>query len=136
MTQQYIDKLTYTILGCAIEVHKHIGPGLLESIYETCMKRELTLKGLSFQSQKKVDLFYKGEKMDAELRFDILVEELIVVELKSIESILPVHEAIVLSYMHLLENPKRILINFNCFNIFKQGQKTFVNIHYAMLPKT
>ena len=136
MTQKYIDKLTYTILGCAIEVHKLIGPGLLESIYETCMKRELTLKSLSFQSQKKVDLFYKGVKMDAELRYDILVEDLIVVELKAIESLLPVHEAVVLSYMQLLEKPKGILINFNCFNIFKQGQKTFVNMHYAMLPKT
>ena len=135
MTQKYIDTLTYAILGCAIEVHKLMGPSLLESIYETCMKKELTLKGLSFQSQKKVELFYKGEQMFADLRFDILVEDLIVVELKSIENILPIHEAIVLSYMQLLKKPKGILINFKCLNIFKQGQKTFVNRHYAMLPK-
>ena len=135
ITQKYLDELTYRILGCAIEVHKHLGPGLLESIYEECFKRELTLKGMSYQTQKKAELYYKGLCMDADLRFDILIEDLIIVELKSIEGLLPVHDAVLLTYMRLMEKPKGILINFNCTNIFHCGQKTLVNKLYSELPK-
>ncbi|HEX7846085.1 MAG TPA: GxxExxY protein [Chitinophagaceae bacterium] len=135
LTQKYIDDLTYSIIGCAIEVHKQLGPGLLESIYEKCFVHELGLKGLNYFRQQNVPISYKGIHLEAELRLDVLVEDLIIVELKSIDCFAPVHEAILLSYMKLLEKPKGILINFNCTNIFKEGQKTLVNEYYSRLPK-
>ena len=134
ITQKYLDELTYRIIGCAIEVHKQLGPGLLESVYEKCFLRELQLKGLNYVSQRIVPLNYKGIQLDADLRFDVLVEDLVVTELKAMEGILPVHEAIVLTYMRMLEMPKGIIINFHCTNIFKEGQKTLVNEYYAALP--
>ena len=135
ITQKYIDELTYKIIGCAIEVHKQVGPGLLESVYEKCFIHELGLKQLCNISQQKVPLSYKDICMDAELRFDVLVDNLIIVELKSIDGILPIHEAVLLTYMKMLTKPKGIIINFNCTNIFKEGQKTLVNEYYAALPK-
>jgi GxxExxY protein len=135
ITQKYLDELTYKIIGCAIEVHKHLGPGLLESVYEKCFIHELGLRGLHCQSQQKVTVNYKDILLDAELRYDVLVEDIIIVELKSIDGILPVHEAVVLAFMKMLSKPKGIIINFNCTNIFKEGQKTLVNEYYAALPK-
>ena len=134
-TKRYIDELTYRILGCAMEVHKHLRAGLLESIYEKCLVHELNLKGLKWQAQRNVPLNYKGIYLDAELRYDVLIEDLLVVEIKAIEGILPVHESQILTYMRLLEKPKGIILNFNCTNIFKEGQKTLVNEIYANLPK-
>ena len=116
-------------------MHRQLGPGLLESVYEKCFIRELELKGLNYVSQRIVPVNYKGIQLDADLRFDVLVENLIVTELKAMEGILPVHEAIVLTYMRMLEKPKGIIINFHCTNIFKEGQKTLVNEYYAALPK-
>lgn len=135
ITQKYLDELTYKIIGCAIEVHKLLGPGLLESVYEKCFIHELRLKGLKYQSQQKIPINYKGIELEAELRYDVLVENLIIVELKAVEGILPVHESILLTYLKMLRKPKGIMINFNCTNIFKEGQKTFVNELYAALPK-
>ena len=135
VTQKYIDELTYKIIGCAIEVHKHIGPGLLESVYEKCFIHELKLKGLHYKSQQRVPINYKGIDLDAELRYDVLVEDLVIVELKAMEGILPIHEAVVLSYMQMLEKPKGIIINFNSTNIFHIGQKTLVNKYYESLTK-
>ena len=135
ITQKYLDELTYQIIGCAIELHRQLGPGLLESVFEKCFIRELELKGLNYVSQRIVPLNYKGLQLDADLRFDVLVEDLVVTELKAMEGILPVHEAIVLTYMRMLEKPKGIIINFHCTNIFKEGQKTLVNEYYAALPK-
>jgi GxxExxY protein len=136
ITQKYLDELTYNIIGCAIEVHKHLGPGLLESVYEKCFIHELSIKNLHNQSQQKVPVIYKDIRLDAELRFDVLVENLIIVELKSIDGILPIHEAVLLTYLKMLSKPKGIIINFNCTNIFKEGQKTLVNEFYAALPKS
>jgi GxxExxY protein len=136
ITKKLLDELTYEIIGCAIEVHKALGPGLLESIYEKCLVKELLLKDLKVSSQIKVPINYKGMSLDADLRLDVLIEDLIVVEIKAIEKINPLHEAQVLSYMRLLEKPKGILINFCCTNIFKEGQKTFVNDLYSYLPNT
>jgi len=133
-TKKYLDELTYKIIGCAIEVHKNIGPGLLESVYEKCFIHELNLRGFYFQSQQKVPLNYKDLYLDVDLRYDVLVENLIIVELKSIDGLLPVHDAVLLTYMSLLKKPKGIIINFNCTNIFKEGQKTLVNELYAALP--
>ena len=134
LTQQYLDDLTYKIIGCAIEVHKQLGPGLIESIYEKCFVKELSLQMLEYKRQQWVPLEYKGVQLDAELRLDVLVEDLILVELKAIDGLLPIHHAQVLTYMKLMQEPKGILINFNCTNIFKEGQKTFVNELYSSLP--
>jgi len=135
ITKKYLDELTFAIIGCAIEVHKYLGPGLIESVYEKCFLRELSLRGLSYTTQQRIPIQYKGISLDADLRYDVLVENLVITELKSKEGILPVHEAILLTYLKLMEKPKGILINFNCTNIFKYGQKTFVNEYYTALPK-
>ena len=135
ITQKALDDLTYNIIGCAIEVHKQIGPGLLESVYEKCFTHELKLRGFYFETQQRVPLNYKGLSVEAELRYDVLVEDMIITELKSIEGILPIHEAVLLTYMQLLQKPKGIIINFNCTNVFKYGQKTMVNDLYSKLPK-
>ncbi|HEX6846501.1 MAG TPA: GxxExxY protein [Chitinophagaceae bacterium] len=135
ITRKYLDELTYQIIGCAIEVHKQFGPVLLESVYQKCFNREISLRNLKHQNEFWVPVEYKGLLLEADLRLDVLVEDLIIVELKSMEGILPVHEAQVLTYMKLLKKPKGVLINFNCTNIFKEGQKTFVNEYYALLPK-
>jgi GxxExxY protein len=135
LTRKNIDELTYEIIGSAIEVHKTLGPGLIESIYERCFLRELALRKLTAKSQIWVPLSYKGLDLHAELRLDVLVEDLICVELKAISDLLPIHDAVLLSYMKLLRKPKGILINFHCLNIFKEGQRTLVNELYAALPK-
>jgi GxxExxY protein len=134
VTKKLLDELSYEIIGCAIEVHKALGPGLLESIYEKCLVNELMSKDFRVVSQIKVPINYKGLQLDADLRLDILVENLIVVEVKAVETINALYEAQILSYMRLLEKPKGILINFCCKNIFKDGQRTFVNDLYNLLP--
>ena len=126
ITQKYINELTHAIIGAAIEVHKELGPGLLESIYEKCMAQLLLEKGLHLVTQQRVPLYFRGLYLDCELRFDLMVENLIIVEVKAVDGILPVHEAQLLTYMKLMERPKGILINFNCTNIFKEGQKALV----------
>jgi len=115
-------------------VHKHLGPGLLESVYEKCFLNELQLRGIVFKNQMWVPLEYKGLRVDTELRLDVLIEDILCVELKAQEGILPVHDAILLSYMRMLQKPKGVLINFHCVNIFKGGQRTLVNDLFALLP--
>jgi GxxExxY protein len=128
-----LDDLTYEVIGAAIEVHKEIGPGLLESIYEKCFLQELALRNINFRDQLVITLQYKGLSLNSELRLDILVEDILCVELKAIEGLLPIHDAIILCYMKMLQKPKGILINFHCNNIFKSGQKTFANSLYSNL---
>ena len=135
LTKKYLNELTYKVIGCAIEVHKHLGPGLLESVYEKCFLKELALKSIAFRKQVWVPLQYKGLELDTELRLDVLVEEILCVELKAQEGLLPIHDAILLSYMQMLQKPKGILINFHCLNIFKGGQKTLVNNLFSLLPE-
>lgn len=127
MTKKFLDDLTYKIISAAIEVHKDLGPGLLESVYQKCLKQEFFLRELKYSSELFVPVQYKGIEMDTELRCDFLVEDSIVVELKAVDALAPVHEAQILTYMKLLHKPKGILINFNCANLFKEGQRTFVN---------
>ena len=134
LTKRNIDDLSYVIIGYAIEVHKVLGPGLLESVYQKCLVRELFLKGLDVKSQLKVPIHYKGLDVEADLRLDILVNELIILEIKAVDAFNPVYEAQVLSYMKLLDKPKGILLNFCCRNIYKEGQRTYVNERYASLP--
>lgn len=134
-TQKELNDLTYRIIGAAIEVHKELGPGLLESIYEKCLAHLLKEEGFKVEQQKKVPVFFRGIELDCELRYDLLVNNLIIVELKAVNEMLPVFEAQLLTYMKLLQKPKGILINFNCVNIFKEGQHTMVNELFAALPK-
>jgi GxxExxY protein len=106
-------RLTETIIAAAIEVHRDKGPGLIESIYEWCLLKELELRRLSTTSQKVVRIEYKGFSREEPLRFDVLVEECVLVEAKAVEKILPVHKAQLLSYMKLLDIPLGLLINFH-----------------------
>ena len=126
ITRSLVTDLSYEVIGAAIAVHKEIGPGLLESVYHECLKSELEDRGLNFKSELIIPVIYKGRNLDAKLRCDLLIEELVVVELKSVESVLPVHSAQLITYLKLLQKPKGILINFNCSNIIKEGQKTYV----------
>jgi GxxExxY protein len=133
MTKKYLDELTYQIIGAAIEVHKTIGSGLLESVYHKCLKHEFLLRGITFRSELLVPIEYKGSLIEADLKCDFLVEDAIVVELKAVETMAPVFEAQILTYMKLLRKPKGILINFNCTNIFNEGQKTYINEYFRSL---
>ncbi len=132
-TRKQIDELSYQIIGAAIEVHKFIGPGMLESVYQTCLGIELTERGLSFKQELEIPIEYKGQHILGQFRCDFFVEELIVVELKAVSELLPIHEAQVINYMNLLKIPKGILINFNVTNLFHYGQKTFVSKYYNSL---
>ena len=105
--------LTHEVIGSAIEVHKDKGPGLLESIYEWCLKKELELRNLSVTSQQKVVVRYKQFQKEYPLRFDVLVEDCLMVEVKAVESIHPIHKAQLLSYMKLLDIPVGLIVNFN-----------------------
>jgi len=135
ITQKVINLLTKEIIGCVIEVHKEFGPGMLEKTYEKALLMLLVEKGIKVQSQLEVPVIFRGIVIDNAFRLDLLVEDLIVVELKAVEKMLPVHEAQLITYMKLLKKPKGILINFYCTNIFYEGQKTFVNEYYSKLPK-
>jgi len=134
LSKKYLEELTYKVIGCAIEVHKKVGPGLIESVYEKCLCREFEMRGIHYQKQLWVPLHYKGLEINTELRLDLLVEDVLCVELKAIDGLLPIHEAVLLTYMRMLEKPKGVLINFNCTNIFKEGQKTLVNEFFSALP--
>ncbi|MDD3320348.1 MAG: GxxExxY protein [Paludibacter sp.] len=133
MTQKEINKLSYDIIGFAIEVHKELGPGLLESVYEKCLAHLLLQNGYTVSRQQSVPLNFRGLDLDCELRFDLMVNNLIIVELKTVEELIPIHEAQLLTYLKLLKKPKGILINFNCTNIFKEGQRTFVTEYFRAL---
>ncbi|MBO9618528.1 MAG: GxxExxY protein [Niabella sp.] len=134
LTKKYLDDLTYEIIRCAIEVHKIMGRGLLESVYHQCLKEEFLHRKINFLTEMNVPVVYKGRTLDVDFRCDLFVERSIIVELKSVQEIIPVYEAQLLTYMKLLQCPKGILINFNCSNIFKKGQKTFVNEYFGVLP--
>jgi GxxExxY protein len=133
MTKKEVTQLSYEITGLAIKVHKALGPGLLESVYEKCLKYELIKNGYQVQQQLIVPVFYDEISMDTDLRLDLLVNECVVVELKAMENILPVHEAQVLTYMKLLKKPQGLLFNFFTENITK-SMKPFVNEYFKMLP--
>jgi GxxExxY protein len=96
---------------------------------------ELTLRGIRFVSEQYIEVEYKGMDVGADLRCDLFIDDLIVVELKSVKAVEPIHEAVLLTYMKLLEAPKGILINFNVTNIFKEGQKTYVNEYFYDYPE-
>ena len=120
-----INKLTEILIGCAIEVHRQLGPGLLESAYEECLCYELAKSGLRFERQKPVPVIYKEIKLDCGYRMDILVENCVVVELKTVEVFNPVHEAQVLTYMKFADKKIGLLINFYV-TVLKNGIKRYI----------
>jgi len=119
------EKTSNDIIGSAIEVHKHLGPGLLESAYEECLAYELQLKGYAIERQKAVPVVYKDVKLDYGYRIDILVNDEVIIELKSIETFAPVHEAQILTYMKFSKKNIGLLINFNV-TLLKNGIKRYV----------
>lgn len=120
------DQLTEKIIDCAIEVHKALGPGLLESAYEECFCYELAQNGFSFRRQVPLPVVYKGIKLDCGYRVDVLVNDFVIVELKTVEKLLPIHEAQLLTYLKLYQRPLGLLLNFNV-PALKDGIKRLVN---------
>jgi GxxExxY protein len=133
VTKSYINDLCYEIVGCAIEVHKYLGPGLLESVYESCLIEELNNHNLKVARQVSVPICYKGKFLNQNLILDILINDLIIVELKAVEVVIPVHTAQLLSYLKLTKKPKGLLINFNCENI-TDNLVPLVTEEFAKLP--
>jgi len=120
-------ELTESVIAAAIEVHRDKGPGLIESIYEWCLTKEFELRGLRCVSQKIVVITYKRFSREEPLRFDMLVEDCVLVEVKAVEKILPIHKAQLLSYMKLLDIPIGLLINFH-------EMKLTDGVHRLILP--
>ena len=108
-----LNEITDIIIGAAIEVHRHLGAGLLESVYEECLCHELKSRGLRFNQQYPVSVFYKNVALDAGYKLDLYVENAVVVELKTVEKLLPIHDAQLLTYMKLVDSAVGLLINFN-----------------------
>lgn len=134
VTKKFIDQITYDIIGCAIEINKELGPGLLESTYEKCLIYLLKKKGYKVESQLSVPIKFREISIDEGYRLDLLVEGLIIVEIKAVKELSDLHEAQLLTYINLSKMPKGILINFNTKNIFYEGQRTFVTKEYEALP--
>jgi GxxExxY protein len=121
-TDAEIERLTEKIIGCGIEVHRIFGPGLIESIYQPCMVIELRNVGLKVESGRHIPLEYKGHSICGELKLDLVVEDCVVVELKAVEQILPIHQAQVITYLKLTGCPAGLLMNFNSTTL-KSGLK-------------
>jgi GxxExxY protein len=133
ITQQLIQDLSFKIIGSAIEVHKQLGPGLLETVYEDCLVYELEARGLKVRSQIQIPIVYKGKSLGSPLKLDLLVEDLIIVEIKAVENMIPLYEAQLLSYLKLANKVKGLLINFHCSTIRSQ-LISLVTAEYARLP--
>lgn len=119
------DVLTEQIIGAAIQVHRELGPGLLESVYEACLCHELSLNGLKIERQKTAPISYKGIRLDAGYRLDMVVENKVIVEIKAVSELLPVHEAQLLSYLKQVGGGRGLLINFNV-KLLKHGLRRLV----------
>lgn len=132
MTQKEVTQLSYEITGLAIRVHKILGPGLLESVYERCLKYELESNGYDVKQQLVVKVNYEDIEFETDMKIDLLVNDCVVVELKTVENLLPIHEAQILTYMKLLRKPQGLLINFFTTNITK-SMKPFVNEYFSRL---
>lgn len=135
ISKTYLKDLTYQVNGAAIEVHKALGVGLLESTYHKCMSFELALRGIAFETEMVVPVHYKGLEIDTNLRCDLFIENVLVIELKAVEKVMPIHEAQIITYMKLLSSPKGIIYNFNTVNLYAEGQKTYVNDFYRNIPE-
>lgn len=118
--------ISYEIIGCAYEVHRTLGPGLLESVYQKALVQELKLRGFKVKSEVDIEINYKGVNVGSDLRLDIIVNDTIIVELKSVETILPIHKKQLLTYLRLTNLQLGLLINFNT-NLLKDGITRIVN---------
>lgn len=134
LTKKYINELTYKIVGACIEVHKIVGPGLYEDVYHKCLEREFDLLGLKYKSELEIPLIYKESNIDCKVKCDFLIEDVIVLEIKSVEKFHKIHKAQTINYMNLLKVPKSILVNFNVYNLYHDGTETFVSKHFEILP--
>jgi GxxExxY protein len=121
-----LDQISRRIIGAAIEVHRHLGPGLLESAYELCLVFELRQRGLRVDEQKPLPVTYKDVKLDCGYRLDLLVEDEVIVEVKAIEKLLPIHDAQLISYLRLAHKKVGLLLNFHV-SVLKDGLKRIVN---------
>jgi GxxExxY protein len=119
------NQISHEIIGAAIEVHRHLGPGLLESAYEECLSKELALRALQIERQKPIPVVYKDVKLECGYRIDLLVESRVVVELKSIENFAAIHEAIILTYLRLSGRRLGLLIDFNV-SALKDGIRRYI----------
>ena len=126
MTKEEYNKLSKQILDASLTVHREMGPGLLESVYESCLLQELSLRNIKVKSQVFLPLFYKGVELKKDFRIDILVENKIIIELKAVDTIMPVHEAQIISYLKLADKKLGFLINFNV-PLIKDGFRRFIN---------
>jgi len=133
MTKAYLKNLIYQVNGAVIEVHKNIGPGLLESVYHQCLKKELELRKINYLSEFSIPLNYKGLELESKLRCDLFIENTLVVELKAVTEMNAIFDAQLLTYMNLLNAPIGLFINFNVRNIYYEGQKTIVNDIFSRL---
>src|SRR4051812_10397201 len=131
-TKSFLQGLSYKIIGCAIEVHKQLGPGLLESLYQMCFEEELRRSGLEFKSQIYTPVIYKDSNLGGVFKIDLLIENEIIVELKAVEAMIPLYNAQLLSYLKLSTKAKGLLINFNS-EIIKDQITSIVTEHYRML---
>ncbi len=121
-----INRISNEVIGAAIEVHRALGPGLLESAYEECLCRELSLRDLRFRRQLEIPVEYKGVRLACGYRVDVLVEETVIVEVKAIERVVPVHEAPLLTDLRMTGNPLGLILNFNV-PVLRQGIRRLVN---------
>jgi len=126
MTNDF-DVLTRGIIGAAIDVHRELGPGLLESAYEACLAYELTTKGFSFERQKPLPVVYRGVAIDCAYRLDLVVSDAVIVEVKAVEALNAVHEAQMLSYLRLYDRRIGLMFNFNVKRLAQDGLRRFVN---------
>jgi len=133
-TQKQVEALSYAVTGAAIEVHKHLGPGLLENVYELCLERELELLGLHAERQYPLPVAYKGEIIHDAFYLDLLVENTLIIELKSVKELTDVHYAQALNYLKISKLPKALLLNFNSINLTK-ASKPFVDKTFAQMPR-
>ncbi len=119
------NKLSEAVITCAIEVHRQLGPGLLESAYESCLSHELTRKNIGVKRQELLPINYKGEQIDAGYRIDILIDDLVIVELKTVDAIIPIHRAQLMTYLRLSNKWLGLLLNFNV-KLLKNGIERIV----------
>ncbi len=136
MKENPLNNITDKIIGCAIEVHKGLGPGLLESAYEECLCYEFNQSGLKFERQVSLPVQYKGVKLNCGYRMDIVVENEVIVEIKAVEKLVPIHDAQLLSYLKMHNKKVGLLLNFHV-PILKNGLKRIVNnlLNFSAPPR-
>jgi GxxExxY protein len=125
-TKAFSLRVSEAVLGAAIEVHRELGPGLLESVYEMALCRELWIRQVKVERQVPVPVAYKGEELDCRIRIDVLVESSVVVEVKAVEKLAPIHRAQLLTYLKLTGHPVGLLLNFNT-ELLKHGMRRILN---------